>query len=91
MKLALLGISIITLVYGIMDSYSWWFEGRANLLLRRRERNEIRKPFCFMPQVVLFGFYDRRPGMEIWLNRAFGLFIVIGSNPGIVVTRRGPF
>jgi hypothetical protein len=91
MNLLFLLVSICSLVYSIRYSFFWWFQSSKYLTLNQKKREEYRKKTFFMPQLLMFEFYNKHPKYELWLNRCIGLFALSASLVGINIGINGPF
>jgi hypothetical protein len=91
MNLAFLITSALFFVYSLRFSYFWWFQSKDYVTMNRRKRREYRKKIFFMPQILLFDYYDQNPQFEIWINRSIGLVFIAASILGIVTAIHGPF
>jgi len=91
MDLAFLIASILFLAYSIIFSFFWWFQSKEYVVMNRKKRREYRKKLFFMPQILLFDFYDQDPQFEILINRIVGLIFVSAGILGIVLAIHGPF
>jgi hypothetical protein len=86
----LLIASVLFLLYSLRFSYFWWFQANEYVKMYRRKRQEYRKKLFFMPQVMLFDFYDQNPGFEIGMNRGVSIMFLFASVLGIIVAIHGP-
>jgi len=91
MDLVFLIVSIFFFGYSIRFSYFWWFQADEYAKLNKKKRREYRKKLFFMPQTMLFDFYDQNSGFEIGMNRGVGLIFLLVAILGIVVGFHGPF
>jgi hypothetical protein len=89
-NLPFLIVNILALGYSLRFSYFWWFQADEYVKMNKRKRREYRKKLFFMPQVMLFDFYNQNPGFEIGLNRGAGLIFLLATVLGIVVAVHGP-
>lgn len=91
MNLIFLLVSILFFLYSIRFSYFWWIQSEEYVKLSRKQRNEYRKKLFFMPQLLMFDFYDQNPKVEKWMNRFAGLVFLLLSLIGMFVGLNGPF
>ena len=91
MNLPFLIAGILFFGYSIRYLYFWIFQAQNYVMLTRKRRREYREKLFFMPQIILFDFYDQSPQFEIWLNRVVGLIFLAASIIAIIVGFRGPF
>ena len=91
MDLVFLIVSIFFFGYSIRFSYFWWFQADEYVKMNKKKRRVYRKKLFFMPQTMLFDFYDQNPGFEVGVNRGVGLIFLLASILGIVVAFHGPF
>ncbi len=83
-------ISIILMIFASRYLYYWLFHSEEHVRVNGLKRKEYHKRFIFMPQFILFGFYDKNPVFEIWINRIIGLLFVISSLIMLFVSIFGP-
>ena len=91
MNLTFLIASVLVFVYSLRFSYFWWFQSKDYVRMNRRKRREYQKKLFFMPQFLLFNYYDQNPQFEILINRVAGLVFIAATILGIVVAIHGPF
>ncbi|MBC7876968.1 MAG: hypothetical protein H7Y59_07330 [Anaerolineales bacterium] len=91
MNIVFLIASIFTLLYSARSSFFWWFQTKEYIKMNQRKRKEYRKKLFFMPQVILFDYYDQNPEFELWMNRIVSLIFLAASIFGIVLSFHGPF
>jgi hypothetical protein len=65
--------------YGIWSSFFWWFRSKVYISMNQKKRKEYRKKLFLMPQTFMFGYYDKNPQFEIWINRMVGLVFILVS------------
>jgi hypothetical protein len=83
--------SMLFFLHSLRFSYFWWFQSKEYVDLNVKKRKEYRNKLFFMPQILLFGFYDKNPKFEVWINRIVGLTFLVFSVLGIFVGINGPF
>ena len=83
-------ISILLIILAGRYLYSWLFHAKNHVEINRDKRKEIRKKLIFMPQFLFFGFYDKNPEFEIWINRTVGLLFIVVSLVMFFVSVFGP-
>ncbi len=91
MNLRFLIAGILGFVYSVVFSFFWWFQSKEYIKMNRRKRREYRKKLFFMPQTLMFDYYNQNPQFEIWLNRMVGLVFMAISILCIIVAIHGPF
>jgi hypothetical protein len=91
MDLPMLVFSIVFLVFCVRYAFFWWFHGNEYAKMNRKKRMMYRKKLFFMPQIIMFDYSDRDPIFEIWLNRVFGLLLVLAGVLMVFVVINGPF
>jgi hypothetical protein len=84
-------LGFLFLGYSANLFYSWWLKPKDSANLARKKRKEYREDLFFMPQTLMFGFYDKNPSFEIWINRLASLFFLFISVMVIYVGFLGPF
>ena len=82
---------IAFLAYSLSFSYFWWLKSKEYIAMNVKKRRQYRRTLFFMPQVLLFDFYDQNPAFEKWACRIVGLIFILASLVGIVVSINGPF
>jgi hypothetical protein len=91
MNVGFLIVSIIFLAYSLRFSFFWWFQSKEYIKMNRKKRKEYRKTLFFMPQILVFDYYDGNPEFEKWINRMVGLIFVMAGVFGFIISIRGPF
>ncbi len=91
MDIPFLIFSLLFFIFVFRYSYFWWFQGEKYVKMNKKERAKLRKTLFFMPQTLMFNFYDRDPQFEIWINRIVSTLFVIATMIMIIVSIRGPF
>ncbi len=91
MNLTFLIVSLLFFAYSLRFSFFWWFRSKEYLKMSRKRRREYRRTLFFMPQTLLFDYYDQNPEFERWINRIVGLVFLSASILGVVVAIHGPF
>lgn len=91
MDLFFLITNIIFSAFCLRYSFFWWFRGNEYAKMNRKKRIEYRKKLFFMPQTLMFDYYDRDPLFEIWINRILSLIFLAAGILGIFISVRGPF
>ena len=91
MNLAFLIASLLFFAYSLRFSFFWWFRSKEYVKMNRKRRREYRKKLFFMPQILLFDYYDQNPEFERWVNRTVGLIFLAASILGMVIAIHGPY
>jgi hypothetical protein len=91
MNIGFFFVSVLFLLYSIRHSFFWWFQSEEYLTLSKKQRRQYRKTLFFMPQVLMFDFYDNHSKLEKWLNRIIGLIFLVAALLGMYVGINGPF
>lgn len=91
MNLGFLITSVLFLIFTTRYTYFWWFQANEYVKFNKKKRKEYRKKLFFMPQILMFKYYDQNPEFEIWINRLVGIIFVLAGILGIIVGIRGPF
>lgn len=91
MNLPFLIFSVLFFMFTARYSFFWWFRGGEYARMNRKARKEYRKKLFFMPQTLMFDFFDQDPLFEIWINRIFSTFFVVAAIFMILIAVRGPF
>lgn len=91
MNIPFLIFSLLFFVFVLRYSYFWWFQGEKYVRMNKKERSKLRKTLFFMPQTLMFNFYDRDPQFEILINRIVSTLFVVATMIMVIVSIRGPF
>lgn len=91
MNIGFLIVSVIFSAYSLRYSFFWWFQSKEYIKMNKKKRREYRKKLFFMPQILMFDYYDANPDFEKWINRIIGLLFLLAGGFGLIISIRGPF
>ena len=91
MDVPLLIVFGLMLAFTVAYGYAPWFQPGKYGERSRKLRQRYRQTLPFMPQVMLFEFYDRHPRFELVIVRVASLFLATLSIVGMVVAVLGLF
>ena len=90
MNVILFIVAGVVFAVSIRYAYWSWFKTESYIEMTRKQRRKFRKNLPFMPQVLMFNFYDRNPKIEIAIMRIVSLLFMGICLLAIIVSIKGP-